>query len=158
MSRVIGILSDTHGSLNAQVLDVFRESGVERIIHAGDIGPRSLLAKLEAIAPVTAVLGNNDFNLRGSEIEHAESVLINGVRIRIVHQIRDAFLGENPSDVLIYGHTHKPSVTFDPYHGTLMINPGSVSRPRNSESGSIALLDVSNPDDLSAHIITLAQD
>jgi len=35
-------------------------AGVDHILHAGDIGPDFLIAQLGAIAPVTAVLGNND--------------------------------------------------------------------------------------------------
>src|SRR5216110_2710106 len=54
----ICIISDTHGFLDPKVPELF--AGVERILHAGDVGPHSLLLELEAIAPVTAVLGNTD--------------------------------------------------------------------------------------------------
>lgn len=158
MPRLIGILSDTHGSLDPRVSALFREKGVEHIIHAGDIGPLSLLAKLEAVAPVTAVLGNNDYNLMGAGIEYAENLQVNGVRIRVVHQIRDAFLGKNPCDVLVHGHTHKPCAVRDPYHDVLTVNPGSVSRPRNEKGASIALLNVSDSHNPSAEIIFLDED
>jgi predicted phosphodiesterase len=49
----LGIISDTHGLLRPEVYDVF--SGVDHILHAGDVGPAELLAELGAIAPVTAV-------------------------------------------------------------------------------------------------------
>ena len=54
----LGIISDTHGLLRPEVFEIFSE--VDRIIHAGDIGPPELLTELEAIAPVTAVYGNTD--------------------------------------------------------------------------------------------------
>jgi hypothetical protein len=49
----IGVISDSHGYLDPEVLGVF--SGVAHIVHAGDIGDRGVLAALAAIAPVTAV-------------------------------------------------------------------------------------------------------
>src|SRR5215210_604076 len=57
-SALIGVISDTHGKLDEQVLDLF--AGVSHIIHAGDIGDEELIWKLENIAPVIAVRGNND--------------------------------------------------------------------------------------------------
>ena len=53
----LGII-DTHGLLRPEVFDQFAD--VDRIIHAGDIGPPDLLEELAAIAPVTAVWGNTD--------------------------------------------------------------------------------------------------
>jgi len=55
---VIGVVSDTHGLLRPEALRRLR--GVDRIVHAGDIGTPGVLRALEAIAPVTAVRGNND--------------------------------------------------------------------------------------------------
>ena len=54
----LGLISDTHGFLDSKLTRIFR--GVDHILHAGDIGPDYLIAQLESIAPVTAVLGNND--------------------------------------------------------------------------------------------------
>ena len=54
----LGIISDTHSFLDPRIAQIF--DGVEHILHAGDVGPHSLLLELGAIAPVTAVLGNTD--------------------------------------------------------------------------------------------------
>ena len=54
----IGVISDTHGYLDPQVLAEF--AGVQHIIHAGDIMDAATLEALETIAPVTAVAGNMD--------------------------------------------------------------------------------------------------
>lgn len=54
----IGIIADTHGVLHPRVQDVF--AGVDHILHAGDVGGAHILDALRAIAPVTAVAGNND--------------------------------------------------------------------------------------------------
>jgi predicted phosphodiesterase len=55
---LLGLISDTHGYFDPRLLDVFR--GVERILHAGDIGSLDVIERLEAIAPLTAVHGNMD--------------------------------------------------------------------------------------------------
>ena len=54
----IGIISDTHGMLRLEVIDALK--GCELILHSGDINKQEILDKLEQIAPVHAVRGNND--------------------------------------------------------------------------------------------------
>src|SRR5512141_2564503 len=54
----IGLISDTHGLLRPEALAFLH--GADRVIHAGDIGSAAILEALNAIAPVTAVRGNND--------------------------------------------------------------------------------------------------
>ena len=58
----LGVISDTHGRLDAAVHEIF--AGVERIVHAGDVGAAGVLVELSTIAPVTAVRGNVDALLR----------------------------------------------------------------------------------------------
>ena len=54
----IGLISDTHGLLRPEAIRALQ--GVDRIIHAGDIGSPQILEQLGRIAPVVAVHGNND--------------------------------------------------------------------------------------------------
>lgn len=54
----IGVIADTHGQLAAGALDAL--SGVELILHAGDIGRAEVISRLEQVAPVLAVHGNSD--------------------------------------------------------------------------------------------------
>ena len=58
MAFRIGIISDTHGLLRPEA--VRRLTGVDHIIHGGDIGRPDVIAKLRGIAPVTAIRGNVD--------------------------------------------------------------------------------------------------
>jgi putative phosphoesterase len=55
---ILGVISDTHGLLRPEAVAALQ--GVDRIIHAGDVGGPEVLAALAAIAPVVAVRGNND--------------------------------------------------------------------------------------------------
>ena len=45
---------------------------VEHILHAGDICGNAIILKLERIAPVTAVLGNNDYDPQYRDLEIVE--------------------------------------------------------------------------------------
>jgi len=114
----IGIISDTHGGLPLGVYRAFK--GCDHIIHAGDIGEPSVLYDLETIAPVTAVLGNCDYDEYGSEVRDHATRVFDGVRIFVMHRPKDlraALAGQGsgalaPGDplprVAIHGHTHKP--------------------------------------------------
>ncbi|HKF57600.1 MAG TPA: metallophosphoesterase family protein, partial [Blastocatellia bacterium] len=54
----IGVISDTHGRFHEAVVSLFE--GVDLIVHAGDVGKAVVIKRLEEIAPVLAVQGNND--------------------------------------------------------------------------------------------------
>lgn len=137
----IGVISDTHGHLDAQVLKLFQ--GVDHIIHAGDIGLPWLLLELEGIAPVTAVLGNNDSGLHYKETELVE---LDGRKFLVHHivdprapadKIKRRIIRENP-DVVVFGHTHKPFC--EAIHQTLYFNPGYAGKPRFDLERSVAVL------------------
>ena len=57
-AMIIGLISDTHGLLRPEIARVF--AGVDRILHAGDVGNHAVLEGLARIAPVDAVFGNVD--------------------------------------------------------------------------------------------------
>lgn len=157
----IGILSDTHvpaimPSLPPAVFDIF--TGVDLILHAGDIVDLSVLDELRTIAPVEAVAGNMD----PSEVHHllpAKKVISAGDRrIGLIHgkfrldvqrdMIRKEF---GPVDLIVYGHSHTP---FWGKHGDILyLNPGSPTDKRHAPYNSVALLDVG--EDLKAKIIRL---
>mgnify|MGYP006176293565 CR=1 FL=1 len=138
----IGLISDTHGRLRAEVFDIL--AGVEHILHAGDIGPADLLDELEALAPVTAVWGNTDgFDLR-ARVPEVAAVELAGARIVVAHGhqlgspdpagLREAHAG---ADVIVYGHTHRPLV--DPGR-PLVVNPGSAGAARFGLAPSVGIL------------------
>ena len=141
--RVIGLISDTHGQLRAGVHDAF--SGVDLILHAGDVGGDDILDELSLIAPVEAVYGNTDDP--GNPRLQAEIVReIGGVIIHVGHGhesgklTADALLERYTADVLVYGHTHKQSVTRR--EGRLVINPGAAGPRRFHLMPSVARLTI----------------
>ena len=66
---IIGVISDTHGLFDQSIVSIFE--GVDAIIHAGDIGKLEVIDRLEEIAPVFAVEGNND-SFRRFPVERLE--------------------------------------------------------------------------------------
>jgi putative phosphoesterase len=127
----IGVISDTHGFLDPKVPQLF--AGVEHILHAGDVGPQSLLNELEQIAPVTAVTGNTDSFLALREVE---VVTLAGKKVLVQHIVNPQALEaelENrleraQPDIVVFGHTHKPLA--EQVAGRLYFNPGYAGHSR----------------------------
>ena len=137
----IGIISDTHDHFDPQVREIFQ--GVDHILHAGDIGLPWIIMELEDIAPVTAVTGNTD---DGIEFKDTELVQIGARRFLIHHvvepkeltdKLRRKIIRENP-DVVVFGHTHKPSC--ETVGQTLYLNPGYAGKQRFALPRTVAIL------------------
>ena len=151
----VGLISDTHGGLDARVLSLFAGQGpLAAIVHAGDIGASpGILWELEAIAPVTAVLGNCDHAMPGFDLASVARTTISGVRVLAIHDFRD--LGGIPDDVdvVVCGHSHVPRVE---YHGdVLVVNPGSASEPRRMWRRSVGILEIAAQKRSTARILML---
>lgn len=136
--RRIGLVSDTHGLLRPEVADYLR--GCDHIVHAGDVCEAHVLESLGAIAPVTAVRGNNDRGAWARALRVHEDLEVEGVRIHVVHDLAD--LGRQPRGggrgpvapegvrVVVSGHSHRPVIT--EREGVLFVNPGSAGPRRFS--------------------------
>lgn len=136
----VGLISDTHGRLDRQAVRTFAEEGVAAILHAGDIGGPHILYELGAVAPVTAVLGNNDYPMPGLDLETVARVRVGGVRFLVIHDFLD--LGPIPGDVdvVVCGHTHRPR---NEWHGSVLVaNPGSASQRRSMPNRSVGIIDI----------------
>lgn len=137
---IVGVISDTHGVLPVSIHEVFAD--VDRIIHAGDVGPQSVVMELESIAPTCVVRGNCDgFNLPGT-IERVAEPVIGNVKFRVAHKEYDLDYPNGDAQVFICGHTHTPDVRMD--EGKFLINPGSASEPRGGSVQSVAKIDIEN--------------
>jgi putative phosphoesterase len=136
----IGVVSDTHGLMRPEVLQVFR--GVDLILHAGDIGTPEVLQELRSVAPVIAVRGNNDKGRWAHKIPQTEVAHVGGVRIYLLHDLKELSLSPSSAGFLavVSGHSHRPSV--EEQDGVLFLNPGSAGPRRFTLPISIARLNV----------------
>lgn len=132
----IGIISDTHGLLRPEALAALQ--GSDHLLHAGDIGDPLILERLAAIAPVTAVRGNNDRDAAYGTVPECLQLELAGVAIVLLHDIKAFDARRTPCDVVVCGHSHKPRV--ETVDGILQINPGSAGPRRFSLPVSVARL------------------
>jgi putative phosphoesterase len=143
----IGVVSDTHGTLDSRVLELF--AGVDLIIHAGDVGREEILIDLKAVAPTVAIFGNIDIGGPIPGLPEEEILDIEGVEIFVRHghqhadplrrisAVLERKWNRSP-DVVIVGHSHRPYLA--EHRGVLILNPGSASRPRYGFPASVGFL------------------
>jgi uncharacterized protein len=138
----VGVISDTHGLLRPEAENALL--GSDFIVHAGDIGDAGILGRLSAIAPTTAVRGNNDVDPWALHIAKTELLQVGGVRIHVIHDIADLLRAPSPGsfDVVVSGHSHRPRVEWR--DGILYLNPGSAGPRRFRLPISLARLDIVN--------------
>jgi len=142
----LGIISDTHGLLRAEVFEAFKE--VDHILHGGDVGTWEILVELQTLAPVTAVYGNTDApELRGKLTQVAQ-VELDGFEIVVTHgdqfghptpaTLHDAF---PRAEIIVFGHTHKPLLELVDRTVTV-INPGGAGPKRFGLAPSVGILEL----------------
>lgn len=148
----VGVISDTHGILQPQVVDLF--AGCDLIIHAGDIDIPEILTKLRRIAPVTAVRGNMDRGSWAGALPVADMVTVGDMSIYVLHDLANLNVDPRSADiqVLISGHTHKAEKKKEA--GVLYVNPGSAGAPRSDRQPSVALLYI-NGQSIHARLVRL---
>lgn len=154
----VGVISDTHDNIPMikKATSLFREQGVDHMIHAGDfVAPFSMKALLESGIPFTAVFGNNDGEKRGLSslcdtlYEPPHRFELGGRTIVLTHDpetLTDEVTGG--ADVLIHGHTHGTRIEEGP---PVLLNPGEAGGWVPGRS-SVALLDL---DSLEVELVDL---
>lgn len=145
----IGVIADTHipgraRRLPPQVLEHL--SGVDLILHAGDLVSRTVLEVLSEVAPVMAVAGNNDPEPLASELGLTREISLAGYRIGMSHghvgkgrsTVERALSHFDQLDCVVFGHSHMPYIA---KHGrTMAFNPGSPTDRRRSPHFSLGIL------------------
>jgi putative phosphoesterase len=123
----VGLISDTHGLLRPEAKAFLQ--GSDYIVHGGDIGEAVILEELAAIAPVTAVRGNNDRGPWAEQLGEFEFLQVGEVFIYAIHDLAQLQIDPSAAGVrvVVSGHSHKPRV--QELGGVLYVNPGS-SGPR----------------------------
>jgi uncharacterized protein len=124
----LGLISDTHGLLRPEARAAL--AGCDRIVHAGDIGAPSVLDELAALAPVSAVRGNNDVGRWAAHLPETLFIEVEGIVIHVLHDVArlDMAAAALPIRIVVAGHSHKPLVR--ERDGVLQVNPGSAGPRR----------------------------
>ncbi len=149
---IIGILSDTHNDIEMteKALEVFRERGVEFVIHGGDLTSPRMLRLFEGFQ-CRFVLGNGDLDVEFlneesgkfgfGEIDYYCNFELDGKSFMVFHGndiplFREA-VASGKYDYIIKGHTH----FFENYvsNRARIINPGALYG--TEDEFSVAILD-----------------
>ncbi len=131
------IISDTHRDLSTYFEVIDREAPVDAVIHCGDICGDDLVLENTAGAPVYIVAGNCDYDM---SLSKEITPVLGDVKFFVTHghhfgvnagtNLLKSFAIDAGAKVVCYGHTHIPEVKKE--DGILIINPGSLSKPRQS--------------------------
>ena len=151
----IGLLSDTHDFLDTAFLAIKAMGPIDLLIHAGDHFRDASKIASEINVPVHAVVGNCDSRSEGPEekllqVDGAVLLITHGHRYNVKISIYNLFnrAVELKADAVIYGHTHVPGyghtkvAGYSNQAGLLIINPGSISKPREGGRNSYSLLEI----------------
>ncbi len=142
------VLSDSHGNVRACEKAIDSMGEIDLIIHLGDIARdvKAIRQKYPHVSLVS-VIGNNDFSFSSEDYERV--IEFDGHKIFICHghtlgvthgtQRLEAVALKKGCEAALFGHTH---CAYDKKGepGIIILNPGSVSRPR-SGSPSFAVLE-----------------
>jgi len=150
---LVGLISDTHGLLRREAAAAL--AGVDRILHAGDVGRPEILDTLRAIAPVTAVRGNVDTSSWAGTLPYDTVVFIDGFNIYMLHSLRQMTMDPKAArmDVVVSGHSHKPLI--ETVDDVLYVNPGSAGPQRFTLPISVGFLRLSPNAPIEAWLKTL---
>lgn len=131
------IVSDTHRS-NENLKEVIkRTSPIDMLIHLGDAeGSEDVIRSwLAAGTAFQVIRGNNDFF---SGLDTEKEIRIGKYKVLLAHghlysvSLGVEFLRQEAIargfDIAMFGHTHRPY--FEDDHGVVLLNPGSISYPR----------------------------
>jgi putative phosphoesterase len=131
----IGVLSDTHGYLDPQLLRHF--SGCDEIWHAGDIGNTEVIDQLRQCCPLVAVYGNIDDQKMRNLVPENQWLERERLRIWITHiggtpprydpKVRKTLKEQQP-DIFVCGHSHILRIQRDSQYNMLYLNPGAAGQ------------------------------
>lgn len=148
------VISDTHKNLTSagQAIRHTIKKGLDIVIHCGDHIDDAI--KLEKQYPKLRffyVPGNCDgwfFNddekIKVVDIEDKKILITHGDRHNIkinYNKLFEEIKGRN-ADIGVCGHSHIAHVETQENTGLMIVNPGSISLPRDSEYPSYAVLDI----------------
>lgn len=137
MQRIM-IVSDTHKRHGNLMEALYNEGKIDMLIHLGDIeGEEDIITDM-AGCKVLMVPGNNDYYARyDKEIE----TKIGKYKVLLTHghyyyvsldlQVIKQECKSRGFDIVMFGHTHRPLI--DIGEDVILINPGSISYPRQAD-------------------------
>ncbi len=114
---------------------------IDYLIHCGDSHGHEDIYTRAVSCPIKIVSGNNDYYL-GGKVNPEEEFDLGNHHVFLTHGHKYRVSWDNEklleaaaargADIAIYGHTHVPEVVYDEDFNIWVVNPGSISLPRQS--------------------------
>lgn len=142
------VFSDSHGNTKNMESAIQKfENEIDAIVHLGDyVEDVEKIKNIYTNKKILQVAGNNDF----SSIPEEKILNLNEHKIFLTHgHYYNVYFGvdrlnykarELGVNVVLYGHSHKPFVSYE--DELLILNPGSISAPRGFSVCSFAILEI----------------
>lgn len=140
-------MSDSHGDTQAIDKALQLAGKIDHWLHAGDCIPDAEYLQVAADVPVTMAAGNCDWP--GGNAPGEVLLELGGHRIFLTHghlygvryttEALQEAAAERGAELAVYGHTHIADITPG---NVLVLNPGSVSRPRDESRGSFLVVNL----------------
>lgn len=142
------VFSDSHGIIEDMLTGIRENEDIDMIIHLGDNTIDAQKLKKSTDKEIINVKGNCDF---GDGHTPLEKILdIDGYTLLVTHghkynvkwDLNALYYKalETKSHIAIFGHTHIPMV--EKHEGVILLNPGSISSPRNGNKKTYGLLEI----------------
>lgn len=151
------VISDTHRQLG-KVKEVFsRLTNIDLIIHLGDYLSDAAQLQQELETEVIAVPGNmdgsyssDDFKILDTEcgkllLTHGHMDNVKSNPLNLCYRAQ-----EHGCIAALFGHTHRP--VYEKAGEIYLVNPGSLSMPRDGSQGSYGIITTS-PDEFNCAIV-----
>jgi len=141
------VCSDTHGTDDPRLTGRTREAvdAADLVVHAGDFTTTTVLdAFRDRAERLVAVHGNADAVAVQERLPPAATTTYAGVPIAVTHTERGGatalsmFGRQRGADLVVSGHTHRPTVD-TPEAGPTLLNPGSHADPRGHRAAHAEL-------------------
>ena len=137
MAKKIGVISDTHGLLRPEVIEILKDC--DCILHAGDVDRPEILDQLRYLGNLYAVRGNND----GDWAKNLSVTLrfrIEGVEFFMTHNRKNVAWNLESAQVVIFGHSHHYFEKM--IDDRLWLNPGSCGRSRFGGEVTMTVMEI----------------
>ena len=139
------VISDTHGKID-KVKQVYeRLTGIDYLIHLGDLQSDALALEQELGVKVISIKGNmdgshssNDYKIL--ETEFGGILLVHGHMEKVKFSLQNLLYRAHELNckAVFFGHTHDSF--YGEYDGIYLLNPGSLSFPKDSDKASYAIV------------------
>lgn len=137
MAKKLGIISDTHGLLRPEVVEILKSC--DCILHAGDVDRPELLDELRYLGSLYVVRGNNDGDW-AQNLSRTLRFKIEGIEFFMTHNKKDVAWNLGNAQIVIFGHSHH--YFEEMIDERLWLNPGSCGRRRFGGDITMAVMEI----------------